>query len=323
MLNLIKRFFQSIKDDGLWKTIGFAARYFRSLLVRIIGTPLEALGLTLSVIDYYQPAIDRRAIKKREDIWGKRSGLIGIDMNGPAQLHFLHNIVTQYREETLFPRKPGGNRHDYYIDNGFFGLLDAEITYAFVRHFMPKKIIEVGSGFSTYVMAKACRLNGEKLGLETRLYSIDPYPNQTIAKGFPGFAGLRREKAENVEAAYFLTLKSSDILFIDSSHVVRTGGEVPYLFLEILPRLEKGVLIHIHDIFFPREYPKEWIMNLRRSWSEQYLLQAFLQYNDKFEVLWCSNWMLSYYLSELQTVFQRYPPDTLIGGSFWMRKKSS
>ena len=118
---------------------------------------------------------------------------------------------------------------------------------------------------------------------------------------------------------FFSQLESGDILFIDSSHTVKTGGDVNYFFLEVLPRLNPGVIVHVHDIFLPFEYRRDWVLDEFRFWTEQYLLQAFLTFNSEFEVLLANNYLLHYHKEHLKAAF----PDLRrwMGGSFWMRRK--
>jgi hypothetical protein len=123
---------------------------------------------------------------------------------------------------------------------------------------------------------------------------------------------------EDVGVETFEQLQARDVLFIDSSHVVRIGGDVTYLFLEVLPRLQPGVVIHVHDIFFPGDYPRDWVVEQFRFWSEQYLLQAFLAFNSAFEVLLCNGYLQSKYAPVLRATFARSP--WWGGGSFWMRR---
>ena len=162
-------------------------------------------------------------------------------------------------------------------------------------------------------------MNKERAKIPTELVSIDPYPKMELMAGLPGLTRLIREKAENVEPDFFSQLEAGDILFIDSSHVVRTGGEINFLYLEVLPRLKPGVLVHVHDIFLPREYPRDWFFRLRHSWTEQYLLQAFLIFNRAYSVTWCSQFMHLRYPRELKLAFPGYDESSL-PASFWMRR---
>ena len=126
-------------------------------------------------------------------------------------------------------------------------------------------------------------------------------------------------KVQDVDVEFFSQLESGDILFIDSSHTVKIGGDVNYLFLEVLPRLKAGVIVHVHDIFFPFEYRRDWVLEEFRFWTEQYLLQAFLIFNSEFEVLMANSYLNHYHRPDLKAAF----PDLRrwIGGSFWMRRK--
>jgi Methyltransferase domain len=122
-----------------------------------------------------------------------------------------------------------------------------------------------------------------------------------------------------VELDFFSKLESGDILFIDSSHTVKIGGDVNYLFLEVLPRLKPGVIVHVHDIWFPFDYDRQWVLGEFRFWAEQYLLQAFLAFNSEFEVLICNSYLGFYFPEELKSCFPHSPWSG--GGSFWMRRK--
>jgi Methyltransferase domain len=124
---------------------------------------------------------------------------------------------------------------------------------------------------------------------------------------------------EDIDLEFFSQLHSGDILFIDSSHTVRIGGDVNYLFLEVLPRLKPGVIVHVHDIFFPFDYRRDWVTDEFRFWSEQYLLQAFLTFNSTFEVLMANNYLSHYYEDAVKTAFPSLT--SWGGGSFWMRRK--
>jgi hypothetical protein len=139
-----------------------------------------------------------------------------------------------------------------------------------------------------------------------------------LRAGFAGLTSLIPSKVEEVSLDLFTELEPSDVLFIDSSHVVRTGGDVTYLFLEVLPRLRPGVVVHVHDIFLPREYPREWVTEELRFWTEQYLLQAFLVFNSAFRVLFANSYVGARYATDLRETFPSSP--WWGGGSFWMQR---
>jgi hypothetical protein len=198
----------------------------------------------------------------------------------------------------------------------------AEVLYVLVRQYKPKRIIEVGSGFSTYLMAKACLKNYEETRKETDYIVIDPFPNATVSKGVPGVSRLIAKPVEQVPIETFLALDENDFFFIDSSHVARIGGDVNYELLEILPRLKKGVVVHLHDIFLPYEYPKQFIFGFHRFWTEQYLLQSFLTLNFAFEVLWSGFYMYMKYPDECRATFPSFRENKEGGpASFWIRRK--
>jgi hypothetical protein len=310
---------RSIKENGYWGTFrlgigGLLSRF----LVKHYGW-VEKWGVHMVPVTYYDPIPDRKELEKRDSLWGNESELPGINLNESRQVELVQKVFPKFREEYNFPRQKTAILAEYYLENGNFGTVDAEVAHCMVRHFLPKKIIEIGSGNSTRLMARACLLNKERSGKDTRLFTVDPYPADIVSKGFPGLTQFTKAKAESMPLDFFMQLNPGDILFIDSSHVVQTGGEVNYLFLEVLPRLKPGVIIHVHDIYFPREYPKNWIYKYQRFCTEQYLLQAFLAYNDAFEVLFSNSYMHLHHRKELKDAFPNYD-GTDWPSSFWMKK---
>jgi hypothetical protein len=200
-----------------------------------------------------------------------------------------------------------------------FRSVDAEVLYCIIRHFKPSRIIEIGSGFSTLVAAAACRTNEEE-NHHTELLCIEPHPNETLTQGFPGLGELVVMKLEEVDRDVFTSLTANDILFIDSSHVLRIGNDVYYEYLHILPRVASGVFVHVHDIFLPFEYPRQWIVEEHRFWTEQYLLPACLTFNRAFKVIWGGSYMHHNHPDRLRQTFQSYDPAHVLPGSFWMQR---
>jgi hypothetical protein len=190
-----------------------------------------------------------------------------------------------------------------------------------IRYFKPKKIFEIGAGNSTYLSAQAILKNKEEDNdYECELVAIDPYPPNTLKAGFPGLSKLIPKKVQDIPLSEFKKLSKNDILFIDSSHVLKIGSDVQYLYLEVLPRLNKGVIVHAHDIFLSAEYPKDWVLKDYRFWNEQYLLQAFLTFNNSFEVLWAGSYMHLRHPDKLEEAFSSYKRDKTQPSSFWIRK---
>ena len=212
------------------------------------------------------------------------------------------------------------NYYDYYKSQSSYNHLEAQILYCFVRDLKPKKIIEIGSGYSTMLTAQALRKNkSESKENECNFIAIEPYPNDAIKRGFEGLTKVIAMKVEDVSFSEFETLQENDILFIDSSHTVRAGGDVVHEILEILPRLKKGVYIHIHDIFFPFQYPKIFF-DQKRFWAEQYLVQAFLINNDSFEICWASHFMHRKHSDLIKESMIFYQPTNPFVSSLWIQK---
>ncbi len=278
----------------------------------------EQHGFHITPNHFYQPVPDVSQLK--ESLWSKPSALAGIDMNDAGQIMLLEQVCALYQSEyNQFPTKPSGRAHDYYFDQPMFRSVDAEILYCIIRHYKPARIVEIGSGFSTLVAAAACRKNQAE-GTPTELTSIEPYPNDVLRAGVPGLAKLMTNKLEDIDLSFFTSLGENDILFIDSSHVLRIGNDVYHEYLHILPRIAPGVFVHVHDIFLPFEYPRQWVMDEYRFWSEQYLLQAFLMFNSAFQVIWGGSYMHHTHSDKLRSAFRSYDPATVWPGSFWMRR---
>ena len=279
----------------------------------------EKRGIHITPVHYYQPIPDTRTLN--DDLWVKRSELTGIDMNRQGQISILEEFVSGYKNEYEdLPRHKTSIPHQFYVNNGTFESVDCEILYCMIRHFKPKMIVEIGSGNSTCLSAQAVLVNEEVAGINTNLIAFEPFPNKVLKAGFPGLSSLVEKRVEELDLAVFSELRENDILFIDSSHILKIGNDVQRLYLEVLPGLRKGVIIHIHDIFLPTEYPKEAGLNRYRFWTEQYLLQAFLSFNNTFEVLWAGSYMHLNNPEKLEEAFSSYNEKERWPGSFWIRK---
>jgi Methyltransferase domain len=280
----------------------------------------EKLGVHVTPIHFYMPIPDTRALTG--ELWTKRSELPGLDMREEAQLALAERFASLYHDSyDCFPLNKTEVPFHYYINNVGFGSIDAEVLYCMIRHFKPTRIVEIGGGNSTYLSAQAIAANRRcDPNYHCQLTVIEPFPNDVLQGGFPGLSTLIRRRVQDVPLSEFEGLGEADILFIDSSHVLAIGSDVQYEFLEILPRLKRGVLVHVHDIFMPGEYPREFVFKLRRFWTEQYLLQAFLAFNTVFEVIWAGSYMHWRHPEKLETYFGSYHRNTRLPGSFWMRK---
>jgi len=283
----------------------------------------ERHGFHVTPVHFYQPIPDTQNLPRT--LWNRPSDLVGIDMNDSVQLDLLRNRFPKFRDEyEQIPIEPIGESNSFYVRNTLFGAADALVAYCMVRQFEPRLIVEVGGGFSTLLLTRAAAKNNT-----TALICIEPFPQEFLKQGVPGLNRLIEKEVQDIDLEFFSQLRAGDILFIDSSHTVKIGGDVNYLFLEVLPRLNPGVIVHIHDIFLPFEYRRDWVVDERRFWTEQYLLQAFLTFNSEFEVLMANSYMGHKYVTDVKSAFPtlekvktRFTNSAKWGGgSFWIRRK--
>lgn len=267
-----------------------------------------------------QPVPDTSRLPHR--LWVGPSKLPGIDMRHEAQLALLEEMAAAYRAEyETFPLEPGPDPRRYHIVNDRFERVDGELLWCMVRRFRPRRILEIGAGMSTLLSAEALLRNAaEDGGAPGELTAVDPYPTPVLRRGVPGLTRLLISDAQDLSLERFTELERNDILFIDSSHVLKTGSDVQYLFLEALPCLQPGVVVHVHDIFLPSEFPKDWIKREHRFWTEQYLLQAFLAFNSAFEVLIAASHLHHTNPEALEAAFPSYRRDRAWPASFWMHR---
>jgi Methyltransferase domain len=240
----------------------------------------EKLGLQVVLKTYYSPIPDLAQLP--EDVWSRRDPLRGIPFDLDTQMAFVESQLASHLTSLAWA-KDVAPEHAYDPGNDSYPLPDARVLYAMVRHLRPARIVELGSGQTTRVMAQACRENARE-GSPTQLSAFDPFPT-AIDDGLPGLAKLERVKAQDVPDAVFTELQAGDVLFVDTTHTVKIASDVNHIILRILPLLAEGVIVHIHDIFLPYEYPEFFFADFGLYWAEQYLLQAFLAFNSSFEVL--------------------------------------
>lgn len=273
----------------------------------------ERLGFHVTPSHFYQPIPDARELP--ESLWSKRYEMTGVDLDEAGQLRLLREAFPRFHDEyRSFPRERTGVPHQYYFANGYFVGADATVLHCMVRHFRPRRVIEIGSGFSTMITAAAALRNGA-----TEVIAIEPHPSDLLRGGFPGLTELVPRKVQDVDPALFATLGEGDILFIDSSHVVKTGSDVSFIYLELLPKLQPGVVVHVHDVFLPAEYPREWVVDKHIFWTEQYLLHAFLAFNSAFRVLFGTAFMAERHPEAMRAAFPEVPWHG--GCSFWIQRR--
>ena len=278
----------------------------------------QQAGFNLAPNHYYSAIPNTANLTPK--ILDARSEMIGIDWRKDDQLRFLREVCNRFRPEyEQFPERATGVPHQFYLLNGAFGKVDAEVLHSMIRHYKPRRVIEIGSGCSTLVTAAALEINRSQDGRQSRFTAIEPYPGPLFRHPIPGLTDLLQRPLEDVDWSLFQELAENDVLFIDSTHAVKCGGDVNRIYLEVLPRLRPGVLVHVHDIFLPAEYPKAWLVDEHVFWTEQYLLQAFLTFNRAFQVLWGGSYMRLEHSDELARYIPSYRNDAT-PGSFWMRR---
>jgi hypothetical protein len=267
---------------------------------------------------YYSPIAPLEEIRKDEaKIFGEPSRSIpGIDLREEEQLRLLESLTVYYGDMPFRDEKQEGLR--YHFKNDSYEHSDAILLHSMIRHLKPRRMIEVGSGFSSCVTLDT---NDLFLGGSVDLTFIEPYPHllrSLVKESERSKIKVIESRLQDVDLGIFEALQANDILFIDSTHVSRVHSDVNRIFFEILPRLAPGVHVHFHDIFYPFEYPKEWIME-GRAWNEAYLLRAFLQYNQDFRVVLMNTFMEHFH----EPFFREKMPLCLknTGASLWLRRE--
>jgi hypothetical protein len=268
---------------------------------------------------YYSPLVSPSEVEKRKDkIWAEfNNNIPGIDLNEQEQLNLLESFKLYYAQLPFDATQKEGLRYQY--ENSMYSYSDGIMLYSMMRHFKPKRIIEVGSGFSSALMLDTNNLFFED---KIKCIFIEPYPERLNSLLKPNEKiSLLQQPVQDTDLVFFEELEANDFLFIDSTHVSKTGSDVNYIFFEIMPRLKKGVKIHFHDIFFPFEYPVQWVMDEGRNWNEDYMLRAFLSFNSHFSII-----MFNTYLEHFhEKWFAQNMPLCLKnrGGSIWIEKSSA
>jgi predicted O-methyltransferase YrrM len=239
----------------------------------------------------------------------------GVDFNRDRQFDYLVGKFPRFRDEyrALRDDRPldWATRPRFFLDNDAFQNVDPLVYWALIRLHRPARIVEIGSGFSTLLAAEAVQKNGTG-----RVTGIDPFPREFVRRNDLDIE-LICQPVEQLDTAFFRSLKENDMLFVDSSHVVRAGGDVNWIVLDVLPHLSPGVLVHFHDIHFPFDYPRELIDRRNVYWTEQYLLHAYLLRNRVDEVLFGTRYAAHHFHREMSLAFP--VAKRLDGASFWLR----
>lgn len=287
---------------------------------KLINGAGNAAGIRKAFTDghFYSPVVNTEEIgADATRIWPVAPPVVaGIDFNDVEQRRWLTEVLPRHLPDYDYPDDLPASAAEsvFYTRNSQFSWLDSRTLFAALREMRPRRMIEIGSGFSSLLTAD---VNHRFLGGRLDMTCIEPYPRSFLRNGIPGLTRLIEARVQDVPLETFAALESGDVLFIDSSHVAKTGSDVNYIYFEIFPRLRPGVLIHIHDIFLPGDYPKEWVVDLGIHWNEQYLLRALLTHSHGFEVLFGSAYVLEHFPDLLR---QALGGSLFGGGSIWLRR---
>lgn len=265
---------------------------------------------------FYSPVPDVNDPLARRAVHNRTSAPLplGIALDADEMVNMMRRLAAHH-PSFAFPRQrqPGWR---FYFENPFFGPYDASILFSMLLEFRPRRVVEVGCGHSSALLLDA---NDKFFNGALQLALIDPSLDQVGQNWGAHTACLIQERLQNVPLETFQALDANDILFLDSSHVSKTGSDVNYYLFEIFPRLKPGVLIHIHDILYPFEYPAEWILDEKRGWNEAYALRAFLEYNSAFEIVYWNNFASHRLRDELAAHMPLCLENE--GGSIWLCKR--
>ncbi|NJR20212.1 MAG: class I SAM-dependent methyltransferase [Hyphomonadaceae bacterium] len=244
----------------------------------------------------------------------RRQRQVGIALNDQQQLDLLASIAPLMRDCNFPDDKDPAYR--YYFKNDQFSFGDAIVYQALLRHLKPSRVVEVGSGYSSAVALDA----REAYTLGINLTFIEPYPERLYSLLRPAdraSTSIFAEKVQSICLKAFDVLSDGDILFIDSSHVAKTGSDLCYLLFEIVARLKPGVIVHFHDCFWPFEYPRPWVLNDLRNWNELYFIRAFLMFNRRFEVIFFNDYLAKRYPDVCHEACPKFMNNP--GGGLWLR----
>ena len=284
--------------------------YFRDLFDKV-----KAQG-TYPAGHYYSPIPSQEDILENCELYeGKLADLPDINLNKEHQYENLQ-LFQDFYDEMSFPEKQTPEWR-YYFDQNWFGYTDAIFLYCFLRKTQPKRIVEVGSGFSSAVILDTL----ERYELQdSEVTFIEPFPDRLMSvlrDHDKSRVRIVEMKVQDAPIEIMRSLQSGDLLFIDSSHVVKCGSDLKYLIFDILPQLPPGVFVHLHDVFYPFEYPSEWLAD-GRFWNEGYFLRAFLSYNSEWKINFFNSYVATVFRKQIQEHFPLCLRNT--GGSIYLQR---
>ena len=289
-----------------WSSV--VRRRARASGVDLVQRLARASGVDVVRRNFYSPVPDVERLPKAT--FARRSPMSGIELDLDASVSYLHDLKPLLNEF----EPPAG----FVWENPMYARVEADVLYAIVRHHHPTRVIELGSGFSSLIIAAAVRRNADE-GHPSTYSAYDPFARDFVRRGVDGLT-LSPVSAMDVPLSEFEALGEGDLLFVDTTHTVKVGSEVNRVILDVLPVLAGGVLVHIHDIFLPYEYPREFFEK-RLYWNEQYLLQAFLAENAEWKILAPLYALTRDRAEDIARLVRSFGPGAG-PGAFWIRRRS-
>jgi hypothetical protein len=280
------------------------------LLRRVPFDEVQRRGWHFQPNHFYWPLNDVAFLRENPELWHDRGLPRGVRWDLDTQLSAARAVERHRAELADVPFEPTSGRVEYIWNNGAFSGADAIVYYGLVRELQPRHVVEIGSGWSSLLLARALAFNDAPCDVTL----VEPFPNERLFGALPAGWEVHRAVVQHADLSLFERLGPGDICFYDGSHCVRTGSDVNWFLFEVLPRLAAGVFVQIHDIFLPDDYHDEWVFDEGLSWNEQYLVQAFLMHNDAYRVH-IANHML--YRERTDALSELYGMD---GGSLWLEK---
>jgi hypothetical protein len=264
---------------------------------------LDRLGVHVLPKHYYTPVPDYAWLRANEALWMKRSSMVGVEWNLDEQMRWLEETCRPYYAEVA-----GLSHYRAVVTKELgpgYGPVESQILHCVIRRYRPSTVLEIGSGVSTACMLNAVGLNARDGRNSSRIVCIEPFPRPAF-RGLQGVAHIEAP-CQAVDAAVFESLRAGDLLFIDSSHAVKVGSDVVRIYLDIIPRLPAGVLVHIHDVYLPYLYSRH-ALDTYLGWQETVLAQALLVDNSRLRILAAESALHYDRREELRALLTDYRP---------------
>jgi predicted O-methyltransferase YrrM len=283
-------------------------------VLRSIGfREAQALGFHVQPNDFYTPLNDCAFLEANRDLWSDVPEPAGIDWRVDHQMGVAAEIAAFVDELRDVPAE-SSRTGEFCWNNAFWNNADALVQYGLVRSRRPRRYVEVGCGWSSLLLARALARNERPCEVDL----VEPFGNEAQLATLPSSWRRHRTILQRAPLELFDRLERGDVLFYDGSHCSKTASDVNWFFFRILPRLASGVLIHMHDIFLPDDYPEDWIFERGQTWNEQYVLQAFLMHNDSYRIEIANRYLFRSRYEELERLYEGVQPSW--GCSFWFEK---